>query len=115
MGWTVYLEKNGRRLEAPTRAKGGTYNLIGVPQTELSVTYNYSDIIKDATGWSDSLRRLHGKTAKSTISDLRAAVQLLGTDQSVDYWEATRGNVGHMFSVLLDWAQQYPNAKWVVH
>lgn len=114
MGWTVQLVQNGDVVEAPTRAKGTTYALTGVPRAELDVTFNYSDKIKDATGWSDSLRELSGKQAGDTISELRAAVQLLGTEESLDHWEATDGNVGKMFSILLDWAQQYPNATWRV-
>lgn len=105
---------DGRPLEAPTRVKGGTYSLTGVPMADLSVTGNYHGIIVDATGWEDGIRHLHGRRAGDTVPELRAAVRLLGTEQSMDYWEDTPGNVGHMFSVLLDWAQQHPDATWRV-
>lgn len=104
----------GQVLEAPTRSKGGTYAVTGVPRTDLSVTSNYHGIIVDATGWEDGISHLHGRRAGDTVQALRAAVQLLGTDQSVDYWEPTPGNVGYALSVLLDWAQQYPDATWRV-
>jgi len=115
MGKSVQLvNSSGEIYEAPMRIEAGTYALAGVPKMSLNVTRNYHDIIADATGWN-SIRYLHGRRAENTIPELRAAIQLLGTDRSLDYWNATPGNVGYMFAVLLDWAQQHPTGIWQVY
>jgi hypothetical protein len=115
MSKSVQLVKSsGDLYEAPARIEAGTFALTGMPQTSFHVTSNYHNIIVDATGWN-GIQYLHGRRAEDTIPELRAALQLLGTKRSPDYWQATPGNVGYMFRVLLDWAQQHPTGIWHVY
>lgn len=115
MSWWVYLNgKDGEPVEVENHAEGGTYAIGGVPKAELNVTYNYSHHIKHATGWEDSLWDLDGKTAEEVVGTLRDAVDQLGTEQADDYWNDTPGNAGHALSILLEWAEEYPEATFEV-
>lgn len=112
MGYSVELRKDGAVVEVPRHSEGGTYALGGTSRAELSITYNYSEHYEqiDDTG----LRWLYGKRAGDTEDVLREAVGDLGTEKSDNYWEATEGNAGRALSILLDWAQQHPDAEWRV-
>lgn len=115
MSYWVYLkDDDGGMVPVPRHSSGGTAAVAGVTQAELNVTYNYSDHFYDTLDEDDGLRWLDGKTAKDVEDDLRAAVDELGTDQDEDYWNDTAGNAGHALSILLDWAQQHPDATFEV-
>lgn len=115
MSYKVSLKDSGDVVEAPRHAEGGTVVTGGVARATVKITYNYSDYYYDYLDSDDGLRWLHGKKADETTARLRAAVENLDTNQSDDYWEATEGNAGYTLALLLDWAQQHPDATWEVH
>jgi len=112
----VGLPERGRRgTRGGREPRGGRdYAVGGVPSAELNVTYNYSDHIREATGWEDSLWDLDGEVAEDVVDDLRDAVGELGTEQAEDYWDDTPGNAGHALSILLSWAEENPSATFSV-
>ena len=55
---------------------------------------------------------LEGLSGAESAPILRKAVQELGTRRSSNYWDSTAGNVGHICSVLLSWAERLPNYRW---
>jgi len=114
MSYDVYLGKT-KPVKVKNHSEGGTYVLGGTEDASLNITYNYSKHYRNWLDAKDGLEWLHGKTAKSTIKQLEIAVHNLGIDQSEDYWEPSTGNAGYALSILLSWAKEHPNAKWVVH
>lgn len=96
-------------------ADNGPNQPAGSRRAEMSVTGNYHKHIVRATGWRDGLRAMHGRRADETIPVLERAVNELGTEQSMDYWEATPGNVGAALQKLLEWAREYPDGEWWVY
>jgi len=94
---------------------GPSPDRMGSRAAEMSVTGNYHGHIVRATGWGDGLRDMHGRTARETILVLERAVAELGTEQTVDYWEATPGNAGAALEVLLSWAREFPDGEWWVY
>ncbi|GMV37134.1 MAG: hypothetical protein AMXMBFR61_16420 [Fimbriimonadales bacterium] len=58
--------------------------------------------------------KLAGQTAAATLATLREAVQRLGTERDVDYNEPSEGNVGHVCSLLVEWAERHPAGVWEV-
>lgn len=118
MSWWAYLVDPDADHHKPVRVdshqEGGTVAVGGSGNAEINITYNYSDHIRDTTGWDDSLWTIDGMKAKETIDDLEKAVEELGTEQHDNYWNATPGNAGHALSVLLKWAKEHPNAVWKI-
>ena len=115
MGWWVYLNCPccGRCYYLDeSQQEGGTIVIGGSWETEMSVTYNYSKFFSPALG--HGFRELDDKKAGDTIDLLEKAVQELGTKQSPDYWEATKGNAGHILNIMLSWAKQFPDGVWRV-
>lgn len=116
MSYWVYLNgEDGAAVEAPRHAEGGTVAVGGVARAELNITYNYSEHYYATLDEDDGLRWLDGRKAKDVEPALRKAVDELGTEQSDDYWDGTPGNAGHALSILLDWAQQHPEATFEVN
>jgi len=85
----------------------------GSSRAELNITSNYRPIFVELWG-KEGIKRLYGKKAHSTIEGLEEAVALLGTERSDNPWELTRGNVGHVLSILLEWARMHPDATWKI-
>ena len=138
MGWDVELMDDNGLVKVPRHSAGSIIAVDAKTGTEgqtdatMTVTYNYSELYylvieKSLPDFLD------GKLAKDTISTLKKIVEKLGTDQYkrqkdgctvedcfkpenqiVDYWCPTMGNAGYVASILLDWAQLHPNAKWSV-
>ncbi len=113
MGWWVSLAGNDGAVRVERHREGGTYRVGGTIDPELSVTYNYSDHFEEALH-PLGLEYLDRKKAGDVVPRLRKAVDALGTDQSDNYWESTKGNAGHALSILLSWAEQYPAAEFRV-
>ena len=86
--------------------EGGTYCIGGTTDADLNVTYNYGRFFP----W----RSLHDKTGAETEPILRAACAELGTEIDPDYWKPTPGNAGYALSILLGWAERYPEGVWRV-
>ena len=126
MSFEVYLvDKKGEPVQVETHAEGATIkidkpfavdNMImgGTSDAEMSITYNYNKYYRE-TLHPDGLRYLDGMKAKKAIPMLRKAIKQLGTKPHYDYWTATPGNAGNALATLLTWAEQYPNATFVVH
>jgi uncharacterized protein with von Willebrand factor type A (vWA) domain len=118
VSWDVALcDADDLAVEVADHTEGGIIMLGGNPRAEMSVTYNYGQLFREA--WPEPLSQrsclvvmLDGRTAAETIPHLEAAVRQLGTVQDSDYWAATPGNAGHALSVLLAWARQHPAATW---
>lgn len=106
MSWWVYLERAGETVDVPPHTEGGTFAMGGIDRAELNVTYNYRDLF--------DFDKLHGKKALDTVDVLRSAVARLGTERHTDYWKPTSGNAGYAASILLRWAEVYPDAVWRV-
>jgi len=116
MSWDVCLRNpdTGALLEVSPHEEGGTYQVGGCPQADLNITYNYSQHYYRHLYKDEGLKGLHGLTAVSTVERLEAAIEVLGTERSTDYWESTPGNAGYAMSILLGWARQYPHGVWEV-
>lgn len=144
MGWDVDLVDENGLVHVPRQSEGSIISisnngLQGTTEASMSVTYNYSGLY--CLVLDKSLPDfLNGKFAKDTIDVLKKCVEKLGTDQYTrtrdgcskcgfhpdvtnafsdenrvkDYWCPTMGNAGHIASILLDWANLHPNAKWEV-
>ena len=110
------------------RIAGGTYVMGGTNDCELNITYNYSvhyheifpiayaqkgngQVAMETTG----LRWLTDKTGAEAIPILESCVERLGTKRSEDYWKATMGNAGYALSILLEWAREFPEARFWVY
>jgi len=106
MGWDIYLEGENGIVTVDLHEEGSTYALGGTDRAELSVTYNYGELL--------DFGFLHGQKAKDTLSTLRESVERLGIRTWPDYWAPTPGNVGYACSILLKWAEQHPEAVWRV-
>ena len=113
MSYDIYLvSEEGHICTIEAHKEGGTYALDGTNQAYLNITYNYAPFYHKTIDEEQGLRWLYGKTGKECIGCLEHAVEVLGTKQSSDYWEATAGNAGHALSILLKWAKEHPNARF---
>jgi hypothetical protein len=116
MSWWVYLvdPKTEETFSTHPHTEGGTYALGGCGETEVNITYNYSKWYYRHLDDEKGLRWLNEKTAHQTIDRMKHAVQMLGIERSDDYWEGSSGNAGYALRILLDWAEQNPDGKWIV-
>jgi hypothetical protein len=96
----------------PWHSEGGTRCRGGEMEASLNVTYNYS---KSYGALHFELRDLDGMPARVVTDSLRLLVKTLGTEPADDYWAATPGNAGYALNILLGWAEQHPDATFVVH
>ena len=101
-------------VDVENHCEGGTYAIGGTTGAELNITYNYSHYFFEQLDKEKGLRWMHDRTGKECIECLEKAIQILGTSQYNDYWEATPGNAGYALNILLQWAKQYPDAIFQV-
>jgi hypothetical protein len=113
MSWWVYLEENGDPVAVANHSEGGTYAIGGIERAELNVTYNYG-VCFHLAGIDGFRETLDGQKAADVTPALQSAVEKLGTQQYKDYWAPTPGNAGHALNILLQWAEQYPDAVFKV-
>ena len=115
MSFDVSLEQDGEVVQVKRHQEGGTYAVGGTTEAALNVTYNYSWFYFRFLDEDFGLRWLNGRKASDCIESLEAAVAKLGTcPYQKDYWAPTPGNAGRALYTLLKWAQQHPNATFVV-
>jgi len=108
MSYWIYLkDKNGGTVEVDSHAEGASANFWGSPRATLNVTVNYRALF--------NFNSLYGLTGQESIAHLREAVLTLGTQKDDNHWGVTFGNVGHHCSILLEWAENNPQAVWDVH
>ena len=96
-------------------AEGGTYIFGGTNDCELNVTYNYSPLFYEVLPDDEGLKWLYGKTGKESIPILERAIDHLGIKRDDNYWKATRGNAGYSLSILLGWAKEFPNGRFIIY
>lgn len=96
------------QFDNPRQEGGGTYQVGGTREAWFNITYNYSEFYYEYLDSEKGIRWLYKKKAKECINRLEYAVSKLGTKQYRDYWAPTRGNAGHAISILLNWAQEFP-------
>jgi hypothetical protein len=100
------------------RQEGGTQVVGGTKDCDLNITYNYSPFYREifpvqynqngngsVTMETTGLRWLTYKTGAEAIPILEHCVQRLGTKRSEDYWA----------SILLEWAREFPDARFWVY
>jgi|GEM_PF-1318210 len=126
MSFTVHLvDKNGNIKQVETHAEGATIaidkpfvidNKIygGTNDACLDITYNYSPYYYQTIDKEKGLRKLDFMKAKDAIPLLKKAIKILGTKPASDYWARTPGNAGKALATLLTWAEQHPEATFVI-
>lgn len=117
MSWDVELvDKDGATVEVDRHTEGSVYVLGGTTEADLCITYNYSKFYYEALNEKEGLRWLHCKKAEDTIEALQMAISKLGTEQDENsYWNSTPGNAGYALNILLQWANEHPEATWTVY
>jgi hypothetical protein len=108
------LDENGKPVIVENHSEGGTYVVGGTTEACLNITYNYGSFYYEFLDKEKGLEWLDDKKASETISQLKHAIQELGTTRDSNYWSSTSGNAGYALNILLSWAKQYPNAIWEV-
>lgn len=113
MSWDVsLLDEQNHPVTVSLHEDGGTYPVGGTTEAKLNITYNYGALLEKTLGFH--FGELHGRQAQDMIKPLRKAVAILGIYPSDNYWEPTPGNAGIALARLLQWAEQYPNARFEV-
>ena len=108
-------DKEGEICRVERQWEGGEYILDGNTGAELYITYNYSKFYYSVLDRKKGLEFLNEKKSKSVIEKIRKAVGKLGTKRNKNYWRSTRGNAGYALSILMKWAEQYPEAIFEAH
>ena len=115
MGYDIELvDKMGNPCIVETHEECGGYIVVGGTDfAEISITYNYAGFYYTHFDEVDGIRWIYGKNGKQCEERLEKSVKKLGVNRSADYWKSTPGNAGYVLSVLLKWAKQYPDGKFV--
>ena len=116
MSYDIYLNDpvTGDVLEAaqPHQMTGGTYQVGGTAELWLNVTYNYIEHFRRVLDTEKGIRVIYGMTGAESAPLLVRAIELLDTNTSDDYWEATEGNARRALCGLLAMAQMRPDGVW---
>ena len=116
MSYSISLnDSDGAPVKVPPHTEGSIIQLGGCSSANFDVTYNYSRYYYQTLCADRGIRKLSGMKAADAIPLLEVAIQVLGTEQSGDYWEVTPGNAGHALNVMLEWAKRYPDATFEVY
>lgn len=91
------------------------YYNVRLEEATLSITYNYSWFYRWFLDKEEGLRWLDGKTAGECASKLEGAIDSLGAQRHKNYWVNAPGNAGYTLNILLQWANEHPNAKFKVY
>ncbi len=115
MSYDIELrDEQGNICHVEKHSEGGTYVLDGTTDAYLNITFNYSEYYSQWIDKESGLKWLNGKRAKECIETLKSAIRVLGIYRDDNYWGATPGNAGYALSILLRWAEQYPDAIFTV-
>ena len=98
-------------LDLPHFLQGGTYILEGTTECWLNITYNYSEHYYRAFG-KEGIRTIYGMTGRKSIPVIEEAMELLGDECSLNYWESTEGNAKKALKDLLLLARARPSGIW---
>jgi len=104
------VDENGRPVEVSSHQEGGIIAPGGNTVAEINITYNYSWFFYQLLDPEEGIRWLYGKRYMHVKQRMEVVIKSLGFLQHSDYWAATPGNVGHVLSVLLGWAEENPEA-----
>ena len=111
MGYSIkLLDEMGEPVIVRRHQEGSNYVCTGTTDASIDITYNYSRYFVEHIDSVVGIRFLYGKRAFECVDILENAVDSLGKVTDNDYWKRTPGNAGHVLSVLLEWANEYPNA-----
>ena len=88
------------------------YSTTSRPEAWLNITWNYGTLFHEHLDKEQGIRWIYGQKAKDTLSRLKAAVEVLGTDRAPDYWEASAGNAGAALANLIAIGEQAPEGIW---
>tara|TARA_Y100000310_G_C20247431_1_gene607488 strand:- start:41 stop:397 length:357 start_codon:yes stop_codon:yes gene_type:complete len=118
MGYDVVLEDPG--TDEPVQVAPhmeGSNVLIPDGQTcaDITVTYNYWPFFRETLHEEKGLYILDNMSARDSLVPLAQAVAKLGIDVDDNYWKPTRGNAGHILSIMLTWACRNLNAVWKIN
>ena len=104
MSYDITIESaDGESLHFPHphNIAGGTYAMGGTTEAWLNVTYNYTAFFHQV--WNGvGIQALNGKKVEDAIPELERGVEMLGTDNTDRYWDATAGNAGKALDSLLE-------------
>jgi len=114
IGFNVELLEGKKICQVERHTEGGTYVIGGTTDANLYITYNYSKFFYSHLDKKHGLKFLNMKKAKNVTEKLRKDVNTLGVERNNNYWKATPGNAGYALSILLKWAQKYPEARFKV-
>lgn len=90
-----------------------TYPFSAYEEAVLNVPLTYDLVVFDLFG-CDLKALLHEQSAYEVAPWLEEGVDRLGTKQTADRFEATKGNVGAALAILLRWAKECPVAIFFV-
>ena len=114
MGYDISLvDFDGYPVKVERHSEGGYMIVGGNTDATISITYNYSKYFYETIDGKEGIRWLYDRPAHECYHTLRAAIKVLGTYRDEDYWESTPGNAGYILSILLKWADQYPNTRFI--
>jgi hypothetical protein len=89
----------------------GDLEPIDSHEAEISITYNYSAVLKLVVPDYQGLVALFDERVASEVAlTLEMIVERCGTQRYEDYWAATPGNVGAIMAVILEWCRLHPDA-----
>ena len=118
MGWDVSLKINHEPVKVPEFCFGSIVKAneslepINNNEANMVVTYNYSNVYAII---HLHLRHFDGVLARDTIDLLKYGVNKLGVKTwDRDYYAPTPGNAGFALSLMLSWAELYPDAVWEI-
>ena len=110
MGWCIALHgEDGERVRVRPFRGGST--AADHRLAEVDVTFNHYERFEAAGVLPASL---HGRRAADVEPLLAAAAAVLGTERDPDPWARTPGNAGWICALLASWAQEHPEATFVV-
>ena len=114
MGWSVYLETDGKPVEVELFCEGGTQAVGGSTEAWVSITFNYAEVYFLFN--FDLRKTLDGKKASTVLPKLKKVWNKLKGCKPFknDYWAPTPGNAGVPIKLILGWAEQHPDAVFRV-
>ena len=109
MGYDInYVDEDGNNYKLKEHHKAGG-NISSVPETSISITYNYAKHYYAFLDAEEGIRWLYGRKGKDCVKRLKEATKLFEhLEPSDNYWENTIGNCNHVLKVLLSWCEEFP-------
>lgn len=104
--WVSLNDGGGNALLVEEHTAGGISAVGGCNRAEINITSNYSAHF--------DFGLLQGKRGLETVTILERAVADLGVKIDKDYYKPTKGNVGYVLGILLQWAMIHPDGVWEV-